>query len=212
MKAMILSSALVLTLTACGTTTNYTAINTSPHTLNPRTAESVEMFMKNQPSRPYVEVGVIMVLRSSGFSVASIGELTTAARAEAARRGCDAAVFRDEKKGASNPSGWNAIEYTAGVEATCVVYTNGGTSNRGGRPLRRGVRQADAPRCSSRAFHWLTAASATPSASATRRAFQPGCNNSKPLFRWASLQPCGLSSSGPIPTAYPPAVKTKVFT
>ncbi len=85
--------AALLTLAACGTTTRFAPLNTSPHQLRPRSALSVEIYSTSVPARPYTEIGLIQGTQSSEYSFHDMPEIIATMRSRAGQIGCDALIL-----------------------------------------------------------------------------------------------------------------------
>jgi uncharacterized membrane protein len=126
--ALCLLLALGLGSAACGTVAAFMPLNEPPHPLEPRPALKVEMFTTSQPTRPFVEVGLISIGIASVVSGSSDLMILADARVEAGKHGCDGLVLKSENKMASggNIQGQvNVSERTAGFRLVCIVYTDG---------------------------------------------------------------------------------------
>lgn len=116
-------------LAACGTTTRFAPLNSSPRPLTPRPAEAVEVLTTSLPASPYVEIGIIQGTQESELSLDEMPQILATMRVEAGRRGCDALVLN----GPNNTSpGFTQLSVSStarhgailqGFWGTCVVYT-----------------------------------------------------------------------------------------
>jgi len=85
---------LMLTAAGCGHSIEYTAMNKSPHGMQRRAPESVEIFMTQRPTRAAVEVGFFEIEQQSPAS-GGTPEMMTRLREEAAAVGCDALLVSE---------------------------------------------------------------------------------------------------------------------
>jgi hypothetical protein len=122
----------LVVLTACGTSITYVPLNSPPHPLTPRSAESVELFTTAPPARPYVEVAAIES-RQQSHSVDGTAVIYKKMREEAARRGCDGLVIVGSNDATQvsgsyteSPGGYGSGSVSSrtlkGYRATCIVY------------------------------------------------------------------------------------------
>ncbi len=112
-----------LTAAGCGVQTGWMMLNPAPRPLKARPADEVQMFTGSQPTRPFVEHGLV----TTGISVLGPGELAqlAALKEEAAKHGCDAVVITGENKMAqSGGSHGVATERTYAFRAICAVFTD----------------------------------------------------------------------------------------
>jgi hypothetical protein len=96
-------------------------LNAPPHPMTPKPKEAVEIFQTTQPTKPFVEVGMISVGLETGFSGATDFMMVDQLRGEGAGRGCDGIILTGSNKRA-DIVGDSAVERTSGVTATCIVY------------------------------------------------------------------------------------------
>jgi hypothetical protein len=116
----------LVALAACGTTTRFAPLNSSPHPLTPRPASMVQVLTTSLPAQPYIELGIIQGTQASELSLHEMPQIVATMRKEAGRRGCDALVLN----GPNNTSpGIGQITTTdhprslQGFWGTCVVFT-----------------------------------------------------------------------------------------
>lgn len=116
----------LVALAACGTTTRFAPLNSSPHPLTPRPASMVQVLTTSLPAQPYIELGIIQGTQASELSLHEMPQIVATMRKEAGRRGCDALVLN----GPNNTSpGVGQITTTdhprslQGFWGTCVVFT-----------------------------------------------------------------------------------------
>lgn len=88
------------------------------------------MFTTSQPTRPFVEVGLIT--SAQGMTEGGDQKLLTLLREEAAKHGCDGVVVTGETRVASisghRITGYTARGETGGYRAVCIVFSDGGGS------------------------------------------------------------------------------------
>ena len=122
----LLALALLVALTACGTTTRFTATNPSPHPLVAKPADQVHVYTTGAPQIAYVEVGIIQARQSSEYSMDDMPEIIREMRAEAGRIGCDGVIINgvsDKTETTSNFDGSNPNTHTLeGFWGACIVY------------------------------------------------------------------------------------------
>lgn len=82
-----------LALTACGTTTKYVATNPPPRAMQPRPAQTVEVYTATHPDRPFVEVGILESQQSSEYSRHDMADIIGSMRNKAAKIGCDGVII-----------------------------------------------------------------------------------------------------------------------
>jgi hypothetical protein len=98
---------------------NYSSINTAPRPLPPRGPATVEVYLSGPPARPHADVGLLRATEDG----ASIGQMTDALRARAARAGCDAIVITGVgDRPYSVARGW--VDSSQTLAAACLVYTD----------------------------------------------------------------------------------------
>ena len=113
--------ALLLLLTACGSTIRATEINPAPRPLAARAPETVEVFTSGPPARPHVDISFLEIQQDSKLSTDDTGEFIGQLRIEAAARGCDGLVIGGITH---EPTGEKRSTSFKGMTATCIVYTD----------------------------------------------------------------------------------------
>lgn len=116
-------AALCTFIAGCGAKISYTPIRSAPGPMNPRPADSVEVFTTALPNRPYVEVAM---MEAQGKSIyANQSGLIAELRKAAGEHGCDGVVMggsSDRVRGSSGPQG-GSVHTIKGYKATCIVFT-----------------------------------------------------------------------------------------
>jgi hypothetical protein len=118
--------AALLALAACGTTTRFAPLNSSPHPLSPRPAATVQLLTTSLPSQPYVEIGIIQGTQESDLSLDEMPQIIATMRVEAGRRGCDALVLNGPNNTSPAFGQLSASEHRGALQGfwgTCVVFT-----------------------------------------------------------------------------------------
>ena len=113
MKAHVLTLGL-LVVSGCGTFVTETRLNPTPRPLAPRAPESVEIFASSGPARAHVDVALLVASQNDGTGTAAIVQ---SLRARAGAMGCDALFIMGMQEGGRL------------IQATCVVYTDGGAGS-----------------------------------------------------------------------------------
>jgi hypothetical protein len=85
---------LTLALVGCGHSIEYTPMNRSPHGMQRRAPESVEIFMTQRPARQAVEVGYFEIEQDSP-AAGGTPEMMNKLRENAASVGCDALLVSE---------------------------------------------------------------------------------------------------------------------
>jgi hypothetical protein len=96
--------ALCSSITACAPTITFSELNTPPHALVKKTENQIQI-LSIPPSRPFVEVGDVVVV-NAGMPIGI--DVTDAMKKIAADRGCDAIIF---------------TRHDSYPRAACIVYT-----------------------------------------------------------------------------------------
>ncbi|WNG51182.1 hypothetical protein F0U60_48910 [Archangium minus] len=119
---------LAATITGCGTRVAYMPTNTPPRMMQPRSANSVQVFTATKPERPFVEVGLIETQQESIYSVDNETTVFTRLREEAALRGCDGLVLLGSNDGVEivGTGGMNGGHTSGrtlrGYRGTCIMW------------------------------------------------------------------------------------------
>ena len=119
---------LAAALSGCGTRIAYLPTNTPPRTLQPRNADSVQVFSVAPPDRPFVEVGIIETQQESMYSTDSELIVFSRLREEAARQGCDGLVVLGSNDGVQVVGSYGRYGGTTsgrtlkGYRGTCIVW------------------------------------------------------------------------------------------
>jgi hypothetical protein len=119
-----LAAAAALALCACGAKVTYTSMNSPPRPTQPRAADAVEVFMTQQPARPYVEVGMLEAQQQSTIGGGDALDLLKAMREEAGRQGCDGIIVTgssDKVVGTGSSTGV-LVGTLKGYRAVCIVF------------------------------------------------------------------------------------------
>jgi hypothetical protein len=111
--------AFLLATLGCGTTVDYAPLNEPEKPMTARSANDVEVFVTQVPTRPYAEVGLLDAHQTTGASLDGTEEILAAMKADAAARGCDALVIHPRKK----PNPYTSHTGLRGYTAACVLYT-----------------------------------------------------------------------------------------
>jgi len=128
-SSSLLSAALpaaLLALAACGTTTRFAPLNSSPHPLAPRPAATVQVLTTSLPAQPYVEIGIIQGTQQSELSLDEMPQIIATMRVEAGRRGCDALVLNGPNNTSPGIGQITASDHPRALQGfwgTCVVFT-----------------------------------------------------------------------------------------
>jgi hypothetical protein len=116
--------AVLLLLTACGSTIRATEINQAPRPLTARAPEQVEVFTSGPPARPHIDLTFYEVQQEE-YSADDTREFIDLARVEAARKGCDGLVIGGiTHEPTATLSDSNTVTSRKGLTATCIVYTD----------------------------------------------------------------------------------------
>jgi hypothetical protein len=113
-------------LAACGTTTRFAPLNSSPRPLTPRPAATVQVLTTSLPAQPYIEIGIILGTQESELSFDEMPELIATMRVEAGRRGCDALVINGPNNTSPGVGQITATDHPRSLQGfwgTCVVFT-----------------------------------------------------------------------------------------
>lgn len=118
----------VLLSCACGTSLTFARTQTSPHKLQPRAAEQVQVFMVDRPTRPYVEIGMVEALNEyqTYNEDRAMSRLIKNMREYAGELGCDALVILGGNDSTVSPLGafGNSPGRYKGYRGSCLVYVN----------------------------------------------------------------------------------------
>ena len=122
-----LTCIVVLMIAGCGTHISTMRLNKAPHTMKPKRASDVAVFMSKKPKRAYVEVAMLEARRRSVYSTDDAQAVMRNLRVAAARRGCDAIVMSgsaNETVGAGGGyrAGGGYVATLKGYRAVCIVY------------------------------------------------------------------------------------------
>lgn len=114
-------------ITGCGHSIEYTPMNKSPHGMQRRAPESVEIFMTQRPERPAVEVGFFEIEQQSP-AAGGTPEMIAKLREEAGAVGCDALLVSEPHDRVQSYSGQHqgTVTTTGGPQPTGAYQ---GTSN-----------------------------------------------------------------------------------
>jgi hypothetical protein len=106
----------------CGTAISSTVINSSPHPMNARPPETVEVFSSGPPARPHVDVALLEAEQRSDLSADNIPQFVNHLRARAAAMGCDGIVLGGVTN--TTDASWTTTNNGSrkGITATCIVY------------------------------------------------------------------------------------------
>lgn len=127
--ASLLSASLpiaLVALAACGTTTRFAPLNSSPHPLTPRPASMVQVLTTSLPAQPYIELGIIQGTQASELSLHEMPQIVATMRKEAGRRGCDALVLNGPNNTSPGIGQITASDHPRSLQGfwgTCVVFT-----------------------------------------------------------------------------------------
>ena len=113
-------------LGGCGIQTTATVLHSPPHPLQPRGAETVELFSSAAPARPHVDVAFIEATEQSWGSSASVAQIMNELRKRAAQLGCDGVVIgsRFARVDDLNTLLTGNAHDVQGLTGTCIVYTD----------------------------------------------------------------------------------------
>lgn len=127
LRSMPLCSALLaLTAAACGTATQYTALNKAPHALAPKAPADVLLYTSGPPAVPYTELGMIQGNQESEYSHVDMRTIIAAMRSKAGQMGCDGLVINGAAAKQTDLLFANKEARTRTLEGywgTCIVFT-----------------------------------------------------------------------------------------
>jgi hypothetical protein len=112
--------ALILGLTACGTSIRQIHTNAPPRPLAPRPVETVEVFTATVPQRPFVEVAYFEAQQESQISLDDSGDVFMKLRAQAAQVGCDGLIINGANDRVVGDR--KHVDTLHGYAGTCIVY------------------------------------------------------------------------------------------
>jgi hypothetical protein len=110
---------------ACGTSIQFAPTNSPPGPMNPRPAETVQVFTSGIPKRPFVEVGVLQARQQSEWSLDGMTAIIPKLRKKAGKIGCDAVVITGSASSVVGHSadGTGHVATLEGYRAACIVFT-----------------------------------------------------------------------------------------
>jgi hypothetical protein len=109
----------------CGTYAEATPLNAPPRALNPRAAETVEVYASSPPSEPHVDVAIIRVDQTVGAPHEGLDTMVAELREKAGQMGCDALFISGASERAGVPPGdvLNLLDPGSHLlMATCIAY------------------------------------------------------------------------------------------
>ena len=113
---------LALLVCGCGTYVNYTPLRRVARG-EPRSPQSVDVYLTSPPTEPHVDVGILEAEQESDLSLDDTREMLIALRKEAGRRGCDAIFVKGFGTNTSGGVFTTAVSSTKTITATCIHYT-----------------------------------------------------------------------------------------